>query len=363
MARFSTARQWLLSSGFLSVLIAPALLIAGIELDRPLLAFGVVMLLYPLARPVFGEIGDAAVEWTEPVSVALHRLPVLVALIGIGLMTWVPWRLFGGAAESTGYLVALGLSLWIVLLLATCTAHELIHRSSPWEARLGRWLAAAGGYPLLALEHLNHHLRPGDVSRAEWPDERESVFGFARRRLTLVVRSAAEVALGRAGSPRARNALFETCLVTALAACAFALCLGMPGLVLYAGVAVGVTLGFQAITYLQHWGLGSSTRRVGAVHAIAWEDSCRFQAWVTLNVGCHQAHHTNSRLPFYRLAPEPGSPRQPAGYVILLLLSLMPPLWFHLMRPALDAWRHDPWRAMPTGRRLTCFHIMSREAG
>lgn len=351
-------RQWFAASGYLCVLIAPALLVAGIELDRPLLAFGVVMLVYPLVRPMFGEVADSPVEWAEPVTAALHHLPGLFALIELAVIVWVPFGCSGGSSTGIGSLAALGLSVWIVLLLATCIAHDLIHRRSPRQARLGRWLAAACGYPLMPIEHLNHHLRRGDESRAEWPEERESVFGFAGRRLFLVARTALNVALGRAGTPRARVALIEACVGTLLVACAFALALGTQGLLLYAGVAVGVMVGFQAITYLQHWGLGSAGAGTGTQRALAWEDSCRFQAWVTLSASFHQRHHAKAALPYYRLAPEPGSPRQPAGYVVLLALSLVPPLWFHLMRPVLRSWRRDPWRPMPAGRRLTCFHLL-----
>lgn len=359
MIENSSFRQWLAASGYLCALIAPGLLITGVLSDRPLLAFGVVMVLYPLARPLFGEVGEAPVEWTESTSAALHRLPMGFAIIHIAMLLWLPLHLLRQPLATMGGWMSLGLSLWIVLLLATCVAHELIHRRAAPEARLGRWLAAVVGYPLLALEHINHHARVADVARAEWPAVAEPMWRFAARRLRLVTLHALHVARGRVGSQRARAALLEAIGVMLLVAGQFWAMLGVAGLALYLAVAASVTVGFQAITYLQHWGLAKGPPVLRG-RALAWEDSCRFQAWVTLNVSCHQAHHTSSQTPYYRLAPEAGSPRQPAGYVILLVLSLVPALWFHLMHPVLDTWRRQPGRPMPTGRRLTCFHLLSQ---
>jgi hypothetical protein len=64
-------------------------------------------------------------------------------------------------------------------------------------------------------------------------------------------------------------------------------------------------------------------------------------------------------LPFYRLAMSPDSPRLPASYVVLMFASLVPPLWFSLMRPALAHWLLAPGEPVSAGRRLTCFGMYS----
>lgn len=354
--------QCLAASGYLSTFIAPALLVLGIEVDKPLLAFGAVLVLYPLARAVFGEIGESPASWLEATSTFLHQLPrVYVACLPVALF-WLPVRHRGVAVDDAQFLLSAGVSLWITLVLSTCVAHELIHRRSDADARLGRWLAAMAGYPLLAFEHLAHHLRAGDVARAEAAATEESVWAYAARRQCIVLRAAIDLVLGRAGSERARRALIESCAVTMLCVAAYVAGLGWRGGVLYVGTALAVAFGFHAITYLQHWGLSVEQVHGATPQPLAWEDSCRFQAWVTLNVSCHQAHHRDARRPFYLLVPERGSPRQPAGYLILLLLSLAPPLWRRLMVPVLDAWRQDPTQLPTQGRRLTCFRRVGAEA-
>lgn len=362
MAAPRLTAQCLAASGYLSIFIAPALLVLGIEVDKPLLAFGVVLVLYPAARAAFGEVDESPAEWVEAILTLLHQLPRVYATGLPVALFWLPIGHGAAAAPATPFLLSTGLSLWITLVLSTCVAHELIHRRSDADARLGRWVAAMAGYPLLAFEHLAHHLRAGDVARAEAAATEESVWAYAARRQYIVLQGAIDIILGRAGSERARRALIESCAVTMFCAAVYIAGLGWRGGVLYVGTALGVAFAFHAITYLQHWGLGTEQVPGAPPQPLAWEDSCRFQTWVTLNVSCHQAHHRNARRPFYVLAPERGSPRQPASYLILLLLSLVPPVWRRLMMPVLDAWRRDPMQVPPQGRRLTCFRRVGVDA-
>jgi hypothetical protein len=356
MTTSKAPNQWWAASGYLAVFIAPALLVIGVEIHKPLFALAVVMLLYPLARPVVGEVAPGRIDWSESIATAFDKLPLALAAVLIALVMWMPWRMQQLPALDASFVVSAGLSLWITLLLGTCAAHDLIHRRSRWQARVGRLLAAVSGYPLLAFEHLAHHRRPGDVARAEWPEENESVWTFAARRSRLILLAAWQCARGHHGAPSTQGPLLAACTITVFSAGVYAAALGWQGLLLYLGTAIGVGFGFQAITYLQHWGLGAPAD----APARAWEDSCRFQAWVTFNVSFHQAHHTQSQRPYYQLGLEPGAPRQPAGYVILLVLCMVPALWRKLMRPVLDTWRSQPLATPPAGRRLACFHFPHR---
>ena len=160
----SWIEQCLAASGYLCVFIAPGLLILGFETDKPLLAFGTVMAVYPLARPVFGELDERMTTWREPISTLLHQLPLAYAACLPIALFWLPVQYRDGAPAAVGLLTCAGLSLWITLLLSTCVAHELIHRRSDADARIGRWVSAMAGYPLLGFEHLAHHLRTGDLA-------------------------------------------------------------------------------------------------------------------------------------------------------------------------------------------------------
>ncbi|RYF58748.1 MAG: hypothetical protein EOO27_11530 [Comamonadaceae bacterium] len=353
------------AAGYLWIFIVPSLLVVGIAMDEPALAFGFVMLALPLLRPVFGAVRTDAIVWHECVATSLDRLPLLYAgllpLIIAALLHHVSSYGVGPLEHAVG----LGLSLWMTLLLSTCVSHELIHRKSA-QAHGGHCLAGLAGYPLLAQEHLAHHARPGDTASAAWPRIDESVWRFAFRRSLLIVSQAyapgSDIWSSRARGRRVFGLRLSTA-TTASTAIAFAWTGGWPAFVLYLCVAIGVCFGMQLITYIQHWGLGDD--HLGPKKAsvgCGWEDDCRLQAWATLNISLHHGHHQRSQLPFYRARLSPNSPRLPSGYIVLMVLCLFPPLWFRLMRPALDHWLREPAHPRSAGRRLTCFSLYGSDS-
>lgn len=353
--------QWIQASGYLSILLMPALFLAGIVVHRPWIAFGTVVFLFPLTRLIFGAVPAAAApEWRESVATALHRLPLiyapaLVICVLLGLQA-AQARLGTDAASWIG----VGLSLWMTLLFGTCVAHDLIHRRDKRDATLGHLLAGFCGYPILGAEHLAHHGRPGDNRHAEAPTKVESMWHFSARRMHLIY---AEILGPRApfwhrhtaslGVLRTRAALMGT----ASTALAFAVIDGWRGACLYAAMIVSVSFGVQLITYIQHWGLGDEAIGSRVAYGRGWEDDCRFQAWITLSISLHDHHHLDSHLPFYRSSLSPDSPRLPAGYVVLMFASMVPHVWRRVMQPAYFHWIEHPFDPRSPGRKLTCFGL------
>lgn len=336
--------------GYLVGFTPPVLAVVGGILDLPALGFVTLVLVFPFLRAVFGDVDpDRPPEWSEPVASALHVLPFLLAA---AYLLAFPVALFWAAAEerSWHYWLWWGLSLWSINLFGSCVAHELLHRNDRAARLFGRLLAGVVLYPLLEHDHRSHHRRSGDVENAEWPAEEESVWRFSARRFRAAwsaARLSDLTAASRAGN-RLAGGMPLSVAVTGLVVLSSAWMLGVAGVgcVLITGVAVAWAL--HAMTYIQHWGL--SDGRSGR----SWEDLCQLQAWLTLNLSFHQAHHDKSSLPYYWIAPAPAAPRAPAGYVILFFASLVPSIWFHVMRPALQRWKHDPATPAVVGRRLVC---------
>lgn len=358
-------KQWMTAAGYLAIFLMPTLFLVSALVQEPWLSFGVVIFVFPLARVVFGAMrATGAPEWRERIATLLHALPlvfacVLPACVLAGLV-------LAAQPQSRGVSAALGLglSLWMTLLFGTCVAHELIHRRDKRHALIGNMLAGFCGYPVLGSEHLAHHARPGDTHLAEYPLKDESVWTFSGRRIKRIV-----VELLSPGAPtwrlgtqsltatRTRVAL----LTTALTWISFTVIAGAPGMYLYLAAMLGVVFGVQLITYIQHWGLGDDSIPGRIAYGRGWEDDCRFQAWVTLSLSLHDQHHRDSRRPFYRIDPSADSPRLPAGYVLLMFASLVPPVWRRVMADSHQHWLTNPASPLSAGRRLTCFGL--REPG
>ncbi len=354
-------KQWLPAAGYLTIFLMPVLFLLGAIVREPWLAFGVVILVFPLARVVFGAMpATGAPEWRERIATLLHGLPLAFACV-------LPTSVLAGLvltvqSEPRGSLatVGLGLSLWMTLLFGTCVAHELIHRRDKRHALVGNMLAGFCGYPVLGSEHLAHHARPGDTHLAEYPFKEESVWTFAGRRMKRIavelLGPGAPTWRPSAQSPAVRGTRFAL-LATALTLSSFTLVAGPLGMCLYLGAMLGVVFGVQLITYIQHWGLGDDNIPGRIAYGRGWEDDCRFQAWVTLGLSLHDQHHRDSRKPFYRIDPSPDSPRLPAGYVLLMFASLVPSVWRRVMAPSHEYWLSNPSSPLSAGHRLTCFGL------
>lgn len=350
-----------LAAGYLSILVLPVMLVTGVLLHHAYLAFDAVVLIFPLVRSVVGAYRlQSPIVWHEATATFLDRLPVLYAVCLVMATVVVIGQTNQGAAGTPSAAIGVALSLWMVMLFATCPAHELIHRRDAADVRWGWFVAGLSGYPLLVFEHAIHHGRSGDTVRAEWPRLDESVWQFSGRRIRRILHTAALHGIGhwRSGCSQALKAA----AVTGLTLLAFTLAGGWSGFLIYTSVIIGVTFGVQLITYLQHWGLGDDSLVDANVRQYAWEDDCLFQAWVTLNISFHQYHHGAPRLPYYRVGLMPDSPRLPAGYLVLMVVCLFPPLWRRLMLPALDHWKVHPTQPRSPGRRITCFYLYDGES-
>lgn len=345
------------AAGFNAILLPPFLLAASAWYSRPWLVFGTVLVFFPLARLLFGayqpgETNTLPPRWTW----LLDQLPRAYGLaLGTALMflLWV-WKTGSLPAAD---IVPWTLSLWMTLVFASCVAHALLHRRTSTDRILGHVLAGVAGYPVLAYEHLRHHRLTGRTAAAEAPAVEESMWVFSYRRLRRIGMEA----LGSQGiawwgdfrSPTVRGLRIALASTTATMVL-FGLAAGWLGVLTYAAAAGLVAFSMQLVTYMQHWGLGDDHLSDAHGRGLAWEDDCRFQAWITLSLSLHQSHHDEAATPYHQLGLAGRAPRLPAGYVLLMFAAMVPPIWRRVMRPALDYWLAHPGTPPTAGRKVAC---------
>ena len=84
-------RPWVHAAGYLAIFIMPLLFVARAATANTWLAFGVVVLIFPLARLGCGALpGSGAPEWSEGMATWLDRLPlVYVPVLGVCILVGV----------------------------------------------------------------------------------------------------------------------------------------------------------------------------------------------------------------------------------------------------------------------------------
>ena len=97
--------------------------------------------------------------------------------------------------------------------------------------------------------------------------------------------------------------------------------------------AVAIVL-LEIINYIEHYGLrreriGGRYEPVRDEHS--WNADWVVSNWILFNLQLHSDHHVNVQRPYEALRSAPTAPQLPAGYPAMVVLALVPPLWFLVM--------------------------------
>lgn len=358
-------RQALMATGYLLVFLPIAVMVVGHELGfewGPLILFFGV---FPVVRSLTGDVEKEAPVWTEGWSKFLSSMPIVYAGGFVFFFAWVVAQLGARRPEATLDQVGFVSGVLVTFALASCVAHELVHQKTPWARRLGNLLTALGGYPFFGYEHLAHHASPRDHDKAHCPRIDESIWSFVARRMVAAPREAygwAAASRARSRSKSFLDSIWCWIGVSVASLATMSIAGGMYGVATFLTLAVGLPLLMNMIVYLQHWGLGTDNG-VGGTKSdqVGWEDACRAQAWMTLNIAHHHEHHQRSSVPYYRLGMSGDGPVAPGGYAVMLLVAMVPPLWYRLMLPRLQGWMENPELQESAGRGLYCLNINASE--
>ncbi len=269
---------------------------------------------------------------------------------GLGLGAWfrghTAYDPFAARAATQPWhwvLAILGAAL-ITAASATNVGHELSHRTrSPFSVLWGRWLLAFSGDASFSVEHVyGHHAKLCTLEDPASARRGETVFTFILRSTVQQWISAWQIEaarLARKGHATWgwRNLIFRGWLMSA-ALLGLAWSLGGPrAAAFFALVAAAAKAFLEAINFVEHYGLvrvpGS---KIEPRHS--WNSNAAMSGWVLYNLVRHSDHHAEGSKPFWRLRPLPEAPTLPYGYMTMLLIAGLPPLFRRLMAPRLREW-------------------------
>lgn len=106
---------------------------------------------------------------------------------------------------------------------------------------------------------------------------------------------------------------------------------------------LGIVL-LETVNYIEHYGLLRARRhgRYEAVrHQHSWNSDHPVGRTLLFNLSRHSDHHYNGSKKYQILKSHPSSPKMPTGYPGMMLLALIPPLWFQIMNPRLQPLKDD----------------------
>ncbi|MEY3053240.1 MAG: Alkane 1-monooxygenase [Bacteroidota bacterium] len=250
-----------------------------------------------------------------------------------------------GLAAKVGMTTAFGMSCGVLGINA---AHELGHRSSRYERWMSKCLLLTSLYLHFFIEHnRGHHLRVSteeDPASSRWG---ESVYAFYIRSVFGGWLSAWRLEADRlrrqgSGLLTWRNEMVRFQVVQV----AFCLAIwGMYGGAVLCWFAGAATIGFlllESVNYIEHYGLrrrkvDGRYERTLPIHS--WNSNHPLGRLMLLELSRHSDHHYQSSRKYPLLRHFEQSPQLPTGYPGMILLSLLPPLWFRVMHPRIERYR------------------------
>lgn len=104
----------------------------------------------------------------------------------------------------------------------------------------------------------------------------------------------------------------------------------------------------ELVNYVEHYGIlrkevsPGKYEKVTPIHS--WNSSHIVSNFFLFQLQRHSDHHANAIKRYQVLDHYNESPQLPAGYPTMILIALIPPLWFHVMNPRLEKWHgsHSP---------------------
>lgn len=356
-------------AGFYTAFILPALTVAGFYLG------GLWNYLTPVFVFIFMPLLDYYVGLdTTNVSEKDSRIigEELYYRLITYLWTYVQfaflgWCVFVISSSNKDSIIAwLGFTLSAGIVtggIGITVAHELGHKKSFLERFYSKLILMSVCYMHFYIEHnRGHHIQvatPDDPATAR---RNENVYSFWYRSIKDGYKHAWKIENDRLnrkslGKWNLRNQMIWFtflpilfCFLLTLTASLWAgyLVWEVP-LFFFAQSCIAFTL-LELINYIEHYGIvrkklaHGGYERVNPLHS--WNASHLISNFFLFQLQRHSDHHANAIKRYQVLNHYDESPQLPFGYPTMILISLIPPLWFSIMNPLLSEWEEKIYRNM-----------------
>ena len=241
-------------------------------------------------------------------------------------------------ADIAGRIVAMGLLCGAFGINA---AHELGHRINVFEQFLAKLLLLTSLYMHFFIEHNKGHHKhvatPDDPSTAKY---QQTVYAFWIQTFVGTYLSAWHIAIDESKKknrifPLLNNEMFLFQFVQIAFVLLILYFFGLSIMLYFLGAAVlGATL-LETVNYIEHYGLtrekreGTSYERVKPHHS--WNSNHVIGRLMLFELSRHSDHHYLASRKYQILRNMDEAPQMPTGYPGMIVLSLFPPIWFHVM--------------------------------
>lgn len=246
-------------------------------------------------------------------------------------------------SDSIGKILAMGLMCGII---GINIGHELGHRNNRFDELLGEILLLTSfNTHFLPYHNGGHHFQvatPDDPATAR---KNEPLYIFWIRSHFMSYIQAWQLEHRRLKQDgkswftiRNRMIIYTVCNSILLGSIYYFL--GTLSLISFIAAAVIGILLLETVNYIEHYGLLRKKNLYGRYEKVkrthSWNSDHVIGKTMLFNLSRHSDHHYHGSKHYQLLKSLPESPQMPTGYPGMMLLSLLPPLWFRVMHKKLQ---------------------------
>ncbi len=308
-------------------------------------AFGIVPALELLFSPNPTNLSDAEIELVKQDKLYDWLLYAMLPIQWLAIIWFC--AIIDDPALSVTAVVGRTLSLGMMCgVIGINVAHELGHRSSKFEQGLAKGLLLSSLYMHFFIEHNRGHHR--NVATHEDPAtarKNEMVYVFwIRSGLGSWIHAWKLEAdrLKRMGvNPVGlKNQMLQFQLLQLTVVLAIWTLFSLQAMLLFmAAAAVGALL-LETVNYIEHYGLVRKQKESGKYERVmpihSWNSNHVVGRLLLFELSRHSDHHYKASTPYPLLKHMDDAPQLPTGYPGMMLLSLIPPLFFRLMNQKIE---------------------------
>jgi len=200
-------------------------------------------------------------------------------------------------------------------------AHELIHKTNPIHKWFARRLLEFSGYGFWEMQHIMyHHKNVGLMMDPATAPRGMSIYQFIPRSIWGTIQQSYEW-----DSIEFLLTIHRTSMIQLFLSLFF----GFQIYLFHLKSSCFSIVFLEIINYLEHYGLTRSTdEKVNEAHS--WDAPYTWSSLILFKLPFHADHHINAWKSYSELRVRESSPKYPFSYPIMILISLLPPLFFSI---------------------------------
>ncbi|XDD49271.1 alkane 1-monooxygenase [Leptospira sp. WS92.C1] len=346
---------------FIVCFLVPAFTLLGHSLGGAyhFLTFAVVFGLLPILDVTIGSDSSNPTEEEVPSlqnEFYFRFLTYVWAWVQTGLVIWALYEIQTknhSALEWIGFVLAIGINTGGI---GITVAHELGHKNKKIEQWYSKLILMTVCYMHFFIEHnRGHHVNVSTYDDPASSRRGESFYKFYPRTVLGSYLSAWRLEKKRLFKQGKSVWSFENEMISFLIVPLLFIGVVTAALSFYCGRFSWETPAFffaqsfiafsllEMVNYIEHYGLQRKEIAPGKFEKVlpihSWNQNFAVSNAFLFHLQRHSDHHANAGRRYSALRHFEESPQLPYGYELMVLIALVPPLWFRVMDGRLEEWR------------------------